>query len=331
MKACIDLFDQLRLEIGLERREDGTYWIRKLFPKFPERPANPHISIFTEPKDGFLTPHFTARNGRPGEFRRELASIAPARITAATEDFKVEAVRRMAEVLEAADLQALEEGGWSVHWADRRVFRRWMRAVYRRAGQFRVTSGSAVALMGHIVRHCALPTVLETLPPTRAMKLIALRWGKEQHEPELRILMFFPDGVPSVDAAGNPFLVAPAGWYSYSMEIAIGELWSRVVPQAAVEKAVHRVTGYLAKYPRRARQVEDDGLADVPPFVWKIFGFYAADLFQAAIAAVAEGASGLRQPAQGKRRRKQQGGRDPKARDRLRSCHRAGRSSLPSG
>ena len=290
MKVSICLFDQIRLEAGVERRDDGTYSITKLFPKFLGRPQNPHISIFAEPEDGCFAPHFTAGNRGPREFRRKLARIPSARVAETIAQIKRDAVLKFAQAVEPADLRALEDGGWTVHWVDLRALRRWMRLARRQSRVFKITHTTGFTLIRHLLKNLVLPTWLESFPRDRWMRLIALRRGESGCPPELRVLLFSPDGVATPDAAGNPLMTAPPGWYWYKMEDSVGDLFSRIVPPAAVEMVVRQVTDYLARYPRREPQVEKNGTVEVPPFVWNIFGFYASELFKAAVAATIESA-----------------------------------------
>ncbi|WP_437905278.1 hypothetical protein WME95_44490 [Sorangium sp. So ce327] len=277
MKFSIRFFDLVLVEIGLGCNDDGTYSIQKIFPVFLGRPLRPHLSLFFG--DSILKPHFTAAKGRRDQFRRWLPSVSADALAKTCENLAGEAVRDGVARVEAVDFRALEEAGWTIHWADQRVLRRWVRQTCRRSSELRYDGDTVATLVMHVFRHAALPTDLESFAPESCSSVFAIRFN-ETHEPEFRVLSYYPRGIGYPDAAGKPFVAHPPGWYTGPFDAFEEAQVQRVVPIVALKKAVIQIEHWLLRYPRRAPLPELD---ELPKYAGVIFGFYAVDLLDYAL------------------------------------------------
>ncbi len=192
MKFSINLFDDVHFTIHFNRDAGGVLVFEKVFVGFLGRPKHPHLSLFNKPS--VLKPHFTAARRATDEFRWWLPAVRVAEAKRAVEHTASAMMRRFSRVLEPADLSALQEGGWFVHWADFRALSRWLKIVMGRSRELRFDNEVVETIASHILRKRALPTAALGVPADTFARAVALRWDITGSV-EVRPLVHFPDGV----------------------------------------------------------------------------------------------------------------------------------------
>jgi hypothetical protein len=183
--------------------------------------------------------------------------------------------------LEPATLTELDEAGWTVHWVHWPVLVRWLRMVYRREQKTLNLSAERLdALCRHTLRHFAFPRELAAIGDARCF--LMLRWDRAD-EPEIRMLLHYPNGVPLPTPGGSVTIARAPGWYSHAMS------WSAPVSEGLAgdqfKRAMSQIQGFLRRYPRSTETMKRPELGRLAAF---ILGFCASELVKLALAVALE-------------------------------------------
>jgi hypothetical protein len=288
MRFSINLFDEVRFVLGYRRDAGGVLVLEKTFVEFLERPKHPHISLFLNP--GKLEPHFTAARGRPEQRRVWLPAVRPADAARVAKDATSSIMHEFTRVIEAADLLALEQEGWSLHFADFQAIARWLKRRVRGTSELRFDNDVAATLALHVIRHCDLPTAARLFPGDAFVRAVLIRWNESGEPAEIRPLVHFPDGVAGLHANGEPFLAHPPGWYMHSRDWSVDEVLARAVPIAKLEAVGERVARVLSRYPRRKQETDEE----LPAWAMSLATYYASEIVDMAFALVLEASESRR-------------------------------------
>lgn len=283
MKFSVNFLDEVRFELSLAREPSGQWVVRSLFPTFLERPGKPHLSLFFGEQ---FDVHFTANHGRPNVLRRKLVRVG-AETAKRFADRATEAmIRNQAAALSMADLDALADEGWTAHLAHWAALARWMSPACKPGATLRLDEDALGSIVCSICRRCVSPRILASLDGWLAYPL--LRWRDGDDEAQVRLLFHYPQGVWVPDPNGSPVCIAEPGWYysdpNWLRDADLG------IPKEKLDLLGTKLEKLLARFPKRASNT-----AESPPrFFSLIFGVYASQLLQLAVALAVQKAEAKR-------------------------------------
>jgi hypothetical protein len=289
MQVRIDILGALSLEFRLEQRDGG--WVTTgFFPKWPDRPGAPHVSVM---EDGDkLDVHFTAFSGRPNAFRRKLVRPSQERVANAFATIGDKLQAHFSALLVPADLTALEQDGWLAHFIDRRALYRWIKS--RRSNSFVFDDRAFAMLLHHVVRHGVRPTILGE--PDGHSALLLMRRTVTQERLEARPLLAFPDGCGASDPSGQLVQRHPRGWYTHPFEVPSEQTMLGDLPKDKVEATFRRVERLLSRFPTDGSTPIFD--PHTPVWVSQTLGFFGSEILNLVIAAAIERAEQRAKSAQ---------------------------------
>jgi len=291
MKFAINFRDEFELVFALAQDSESRWEVRAMFGEFLGRRGKPHLSWLGETEDGWLTPHFTAFHGRPTVFRRTLAKFRPEALAKFGERAGHELARTYLTALVPVSLEDLEREGWHAHWADPPTIARWLRPHCYPGARLRLDERVAEAFVCHILRHRANPTTLSSVSGPACLPI--LRWRSDAEEPEIKMLMHFPNGVAVPAEDGSLVALHSPGWFLQGSEWDAS--WAeRVFPAQQGRRVFSKIADYVSRFPKRKTR----DLESVPKFVSFLLGMYAGDLINLAMALTVDAANKEGSPAE---------------------------------
>jgi hypothetical protein len=280
MRASINFFDEVTLNLRGSIDPEGTALIADVFATFADRPGAPHLTLRSGDRFDL---HFTAFRDHPRLFRRRLIDLAPDRIADACAAIGPKLYESFAPALQPANLEQMAADGWRACGPRYPVLKRWARHQRRAAREVRVDRTSIESFVEHVVRSATLPTLLPGSLPY-PVRLVALRWKEEVQDCDFQPLVYFPDGVWT-ETSGKPTQAYSPGWFTHRARWLSREDSETLFRTERAEKVVRQVEDYLGRFARRSvpkTMAEVDGM---PNFASFVFGYYAGDLLAAVCAA----------------------------------------------
>ena len=283
MKFSINYHDEISFEFTLARAASGRWEVEGVFPVFLGRPGRPHGSLFTKPNGPRFTPHATAWKGTAMQDRIWLPKFSPEAATRWNDEVGAAMHAEYVRSLEPVNLEAATEDGWTAHWVDWRVLRRWLRMRCRPGGTLFISADISDSLCAHLLRHFDLPRHLS--PIRESVCLLLLRFPEGVEEPEMKFLCHFPEGVPAMDSAGRMEVVREPGWYAVDPEW-VAPMSSRITGGTRFEAAALKVKEFLDRHPRG--RSNDHRRPELPKLAAFLLGYCASDMVRLALGFVVE-------------------------------------------
>jgi hypothetical protein len=271
MKFSVNFLDEMCIELSLARQPNAQWAVRGVFPTFLKRRGKPHLSLFLE---DWFDLHFTANHGRPDVVRRKLVRVR-AETAKRFADRATEAmIRHQAAALSPAELDALAEDGWSVHFAHWAALARWLAPSCKPGATLNLDEDALGSIIVSVCRHWVSPRQLTSLDGWLAYPL--LRWRDD--DIQVRLLFHYPQGIWVPDQNGVPVSVGKRGWY-FSDPMCLGDA-DLGIPAGKLARLSEKVERLLARFPRRTGKT----LESPPRFASLIFGLYASQLLELSVA-----------------------------------------------
>jgi hypothetical protein len=279
MKISINAFELGELELHLTREPDGSLSLDKGFYAFLDRPGRPHVSLFLEPKPGrsYVEPHFTAARNTRRQFREPLARVEETDLRHGLTQFMIGTMAEVLASLRPIDLDAQEAEGWTVHYLEPRVIRRWI----RRGPPWKLNRETIISLARHLRRHEIPAAVLKGLDPSIRREFPALRVD-EAGELRARLLLGIPFDLPLSMFIRGPGIpeTLPAGWYGRDVpEAPMPWQFANVIAEEHVQAVNEKIAALLARYPLRGAAPDvEASLTGIPSAFSAAFGVYGSDI-----------------------------------------------------
>lgn len=256
MKLTVNVLDEVELAMALDRSDNG--WnVRALFVTFNDRSFNPHVSVFAEPQEGYLTPHFTAAKSTAREFRRRLDRIKAETLYRGTLELGAQYAERQLAALEPTTPDQLEKDRFVIHVIDPAAVRRWIRR-----GHLSFNAGAISSFGKHLLRRFVSPSALVGIELDAAPTFIITRPKTEGFE--FKVLSYFPfDFAVPRPGVSSQEVISRAGWYLHTPPDDNDSISPSVLTRLG---AIHeKVKKHLLRYPRKSKgpvecdaRVEDD-------------------------------------------------------------------------
>ena len=139
------------------------------------------------------------------------------------------------------------------------------------------------ALCLHVLRYFAFPRELAAIADARCF--LMLRWDGTD-EPEIRMLLHYPEGVPLPTPEGPATIARAPGWYSHAANWSTPASEGLLARSQQFKRALSQIQGFLKRYPRR--RSESPKRPELGRLASFVLGYCASDLIQLALAVAVE-------------------------------------------